>query len=349
MGLTVSVIIVSYNGWRLLPRTLDALERQSRQADEIVVVDNGSSDGTLANLRDHYPAVICLDAEANLGFAAGNNLGVARSSGEVLVLLNNDAVPEADFLAELVQPIEVDPTLGSTAATMVFSRDQSIVASAGIEVYRNGLALDRGLGWSICDLGRPAPVFGTSAGAAAYRRMAWEDAGGFAEPFWMYLEDVDLAWRLRLRGWETLQVPRAIAVHDYSASAVEGSALKRRLLARNRNWTIVRCWPAPLLARHAGSILAYDLMAAGYGAVARDWAVIGGRLEAIRSLGLRQRERAAIQRGAAVEPERLERWLLPSPPPGEVLRLRRLTGRLASQSHLVSRRPSQSHNPRDEC
>lgn len=329
MAMTVSVVIVSYNGWRLLPRTLDALAGQSRQADEIVVVDNGSTDGTLANLRDRYPAVVRHDAGSNLGFAAGNNLGVVRSSGEVLVLLNNDAVPEADFLAELVQPIEEDPSLGSTAATMVFGRDQSMVASAGIEVFRNGLALDRGLGDSINDVGRPERVFGASAGAAAYRRTAWEDAGGLAEPFWMYLEDVDLAWRLRLRGWETLQVPRAVAAHDYSASAVEGSALKRRLLARNRIWTILRCWPEPLLARNAASIVAYDLMASGYAVAVLDWAVIRGRLEALRSIRQIRRARDAIQRCATVEPERLERWLLPSPLPVEMLRLRRLTGKLA--------------------
>lgn len=327
--LSVSIIIVSYNGSKLLPRTLDALRRQSRLPDEVVVVDNGSTDDTLGMLRRDHPEVLPVDAGSNLGFAAGNNLGVSRAAGEVLVMLNNDAVPEAGFLAELVRPIEDDPLLGATAATMVFSSDRSVVASAGIEVFRNGLALDRGLGKPVGDFPRAAPAFGASAGAAAYRRAAWEDAGGLPERFWMYLEDVDLAWRLRLRGWETLHVPAAVAVHDYSASAGEGSALKRKLLARNRAWTIVRCWPAASLMRHIPSMLAYDLMVAGYAGLTRDQAALQGRVDALREIPEVWGERAVIQRRATVEPERLERWLLPSPSPVEVLRLRLLTGKLA--------------------
>src|SRR5690606_30776902 len=130
--------------------------------------------------------------------------------GEVVVLLNNDTVAEPDVIARITAPLERDQRVGAVAATMVFAGAPDMVASAGIEVFRDGLALDRGLGLPRTEFAVPAPVFGASAGAAAYRRAALEDVGCFPEQFFMYLEDVDLAWRLRLRGWEAVHAPGAV-------------------------------------------------------------------------------------------------------------------------------------------
>src|SRR5206468_12688963 len=123
------------------------------------------------------------------------------------------------------------------------------------------------LGERVTQAGEPLPVFGASGGAAAYRLDVFREIGGFCEPFFLYLEDVDFAWRLRLHGWEAVWAPAARATHVYSASAGEGSPLKRRLQARNRIWTLARCLPSEMWVRDWRAILAFDVGAVGYGAI----------------------------------------------------------------------------------
>lgn len=325
----VTALIVSYNGRERLARCLVALGAQSLPPDELVVVDNASTDGSAELIRERFPEVRLIASPRNLGFAAGNNLGIARARSEAVLLLNDDTVPEPGALGALVTALEDDDRLSAVAATMVFASRPDIVASAGIEVFRNGLALDRGLGAPLRTLAQPAAVFGASAGAALYRRAALEDAGFFPAAFFMYLEDVDLAWRLRLRGWKALHVPEAVVRHDYAASSVEGSPFKRRLLARNRLWMLARCFPAALLAREGRSIASHDLAAAGYALATMDWASARGRLEGFCGLPARLPERRRIQGSARVDPASLASWLAPNPSPRELLRLRGLAAAYA--------------------
>jgi GT2 family glycosyltransferase len=325
----ISVVIVTYNGWPLLRACLTSLKRQVRRPGEIIVVDNGSHDGTRDHLSTQFPDVTLVEAGRNLGFAAGNNLGIARARGDIVVLLNNDTVAEPEFLARLVDPFDRDPRLGSVASTMVFSTAPDIIASAGIDVFDNGLALDRGLGLPRGACMADVPVFGASAGAAAYRRAALDDVGRFPESFFMYLEDVDLAWRLRLRGWDTVHAPGAVVRHDYSASAVEGSARKRFLLARNRLWVIARCVPGSLLRRHWRRILRYDAQVFGYGVTRLDHAATRGRIAGLLGLPSRMAEREGIQSSMTVSNHELDLWLRPSLPGAELLRLRHLSAGLA--------------------
>lgn len=327
----ISVVIVTYDGWLLLRDCLTSLRAQKRLPDEIIVVDNGSGDGTGDYLSTSFPEVTLVDTGRNLGFAAGNNAGIARAGGDVVVLLNNDTVAEPEFLARLVDPLDRDPRLGAVASTMVFSSAPDIVASAGIEVFDNGLALDRGLGLPRETVVAEMPVFGASAGAAAYRRAALDDTGFFPESFFMYLEDVDLAWRLRLRGWDTVHAPRAVVRHDYSASAVEGSARKRFLLARNRVWVIARCVPGPLLQRDWWRIMRYDAQVFGYAIARLDYAAARGRIAGLLGLPARMAERNRIQSSATVSASELSMWLRSSIPGAELLRLRKLSASLAGQ------------------
>src|SRR6185312_6458814 len=200
---------------------------------DVTVVDNGSTDGVPERVRDAFPWVRLIEPGMNLGFAAGCNLGIKNTSGEFVLLLNSDVFIQPGFIAEMLAPFQRDPRTGATAATMVYQSNPEIVASAGVEVYRNGLALDRQMGAHRDMLVDQLAVFGPSGGAAAYRREAVNDVGLFPAAYFMYLEDVDLAWRLRLRGWETVLAARAVAEHASSASSGEGSPFKRRLLARN--------------------------------------------------------------------------------------------------------------------
>lgn len=326
---TTSVIIVNWNGLRLLPGCLDALHAQTRPPDEVILVDNGSTDGSVSFVEQCFPRIKVLPLPRNVGFAAGNNIGIRASQGTIVVTLNNDTLPEPRWLAELCAPFTTQARLGSTMSTMLFAHHPGRIASAGIQVFRNGLALEDRAGHSYT--GRhtaPRPIFGPSAGAAAYRRALLDDIGLFDSDFFIYLEDVDLAWRARLRGWESLYVPQATTLHIYSASSGQGSAFKNFHLARNRLWCLRKNLPARLARRYAAAIGAYDVGALTYTLLTGDRASLRGRLAGV-SGGDIARKRQAIQRSRTLADNALDRWLQPSPSFLEVLRLKRRIDALA--------------------
>lgn len=304
--LAVDVVVVSWNNRGYLEALLPALAAQT-QPHRVVVVDNGSTDGTVAYLAENWPAVDVVALGANLGFAAANNRGLARCRATWVALVNSDTVPDAGWLAALVAAGEADPALGAVASLMVFMDRPDVVNSAGIAVDPTGIAWDWLGGCRVDDLPFDAgagavPVFGASAGAALYRRAALDDvamppAGAvFDEAYFMYLEDVDLAWRLRLRGWGSVLAPAARIRHVGSGTSGEGSAFKNRLLARNKVWTVVKNYPlGPLLAR-LPLVVAYDLASVPYRVVVNgQTAALRGRLDALRHLGHAVAERRRIQ------------------------------------------------------
>ncbi|MEX1157413.1 MAG: glycosyltransferase family 2 protein [Thermomicrobiales bacterium] len=325
-----TVVIVNYNGGDAIQQSLLALARQTRPHDTLIV-DNASTDGSVRRIRDRFPSVQILPLRRNVGFARAVNIAAARIQHDgALITLNPDTVPVPTFVESLVEPLANDARLASTAGTLVFASNPLIVASAGIRVHRNGVALDDRLGEPFDDRDTSLrPVFGASGGAAAYRLSAYRAVGGLPEPFFLYLEDVDLAWRLRLHGWESVNVSAAVATHAYSASSIEGSPFKRRLLARNRIWTLARCLPKELWNRDRGAILAFDLLAVGHGTVTRDGASLPGRAAANAGLPSRLRERGDIHAGTVIDTGELETWIQPALSPRRLLELRRLTGRLA--------------------
>jgi len=209
---------------------------------------------------------------------------------------------------------------------LTFDHRPDLVASAGITACRNGLALDLWTGRAVQSLPTALqPVMGASGGLALYRRMMLDDIGLMAPDFFNYLEDVDLAWRAQLRGWECLVVPAARARHIYSATGGQGSPVKQRLLGRNRLRAIIRCFPSGVLRSCLPDILAYDTLALVYAALARQPAMIVGRIEALRDRAQLLRERRAIQARRIVPEEAFAAWLEPSPTPWRTLRaVRRL-------------------------
>ncbi len=329
-----TVAIVNFNGGQTILNLLHALADQ-HDPNHIIVIDNASIDGSSRLIREAIPEVAIIPLRRNVGFARAINIAASRIDHDgALVTLNPDTMPSPNFVKSLVQPLADDHVLGSTGGTLVFTSNPSIVASAGICVHRNGVAIDDRLGERVD--GAPddlRPVFGASGGAAAYRLSAFREVGGMCEAFFLYLEDVDLAWRLRLRGWESVNVTSAIASHDYSASSGEGSTFKRRLLARNRIWTLARCLPREIWLRDRASIVAFDLLAAGYGTVARDGASLQGRATAIAGLPFRLRERSSIQSGATVGSTTIANWIRPTISPHQLMNLRRLTAALAQSRH----------------
>lgn len=326
----ITVVVVNFNGGSTILGCLHALSSQLSPQD-IIVVDNASSDSSPRLIHASFPEIRILPLRRNTGFARAVNIAASQIRHEgALITLNPDTVPGPSFVERLVEPLMHDSRLGSTAATLVFSSNPTIVASSGIRIHRNGVALDDRLGERVDSAAAESrPVFGASGGAAAYRLPAFRDVGGFCEPFFLYLEDVDLAWRLRLRGWGSVNIASAIATHDYSASSVEGSSFKRQLLARNRIWTLARCLPKEVWIRDRAAILAFDLLAAGFGTVTRDTASLKGRAIGLAGLPQRRRERSSIHLRTTADVSDLMNWIRPAVSPGRLLELRRLTASLA--------------------
>jgi GT2 family glycosyltransferase len=328
----LSAIIVNWNGLRYLPECLAMLMPQLPPGGELVLVDNGSTDGSLAFVREHSPTARVVALRSNLGFAGGVNAGLRAAQGELLLLLNNDAFVEPGFVAALLGALDQHPEAGAAGAVLAFAHRPDLVASAGIRVRRDGLALDLWPGRPVAELLQaPQPIFGPSGGAALYRRALLEDVGLMQPGFFSYLEDADLAWRAQLRGWCSVVAPGARARHVYSATGGQGSPFKQRLLGRNRLLTILRCLPGPLLRSCLPQILAYDLLALAYGLLGRQPAIVAGRMAALRELPALLAERRAIQARRSAPLADLARWLEPAGPPWHALREQRRLDAILSE------------------
>ena len=279
-----SVIVLSWNGMDYLEGCLDAVFSQDYVDFEVIVVDNGSTDGSVQLVREFLPGVRLIESEVNLGFAAGNNLGLREARGSFVALLNNDAFAEPDWLESLVSVVRSDPDIGSCASRMVQESDPGRIDSAGIEIDVAGFAWDRLGGRSVeASESSPVEVFGACAGAALYRRAMLDDIGLLDEDFFAYLEDVDLSWRAQWAGWKCMYVPDAVVRHVHSATAGEGSRFKNRLLARNKVWLV--CKNHPLRLWHLPLVWAYDLMALVFSLAARrEMAALQGRLLALAGM-----------------------------------------------------------------
>ncbi len=261
--MSVSVVIPTWNGRALLDVALDSLSRQTLAADEVIVVDNGSTDGTTAHVRERWPWVTVVPLPSNSGFAAATNRGIERASGDVVVLVNNDIELHPEFLRELVAGLEADPGAASAAATMLRMDDRGVIDAAGDTLRWSGVALQRGQGER--DRGQydaPGRVFSACAGAAAYRRSAFDELGLFDESFFAYLEDVDWGFRAQLAGRACVYVPTAVAYHVGSASTRrEGKPdpFFYGLPRRNDVWMVLKNYPAGALALYAPVVVVNHL------------------------------------------------------------------------------------------
>ena len=333
MRATITAVIVTHNGRQLLASCLRALFAGSRLPDDVIVVDNASTDDTASWLSRTYPDVRSDRCAVNLGFAAANNRAIRASVSTYVLTINNDAEVAPDALAAAAAVLDsADPRTGAVMPTMVFAEAPHIIACAGLEVFTNGVVRDAGMGVAIGGGREPYPIFGPSAGAALYRRAALDDVGLFDPAFVMYLEDADLAWRLRLRRWGTLAVPAAIVRHKVSATAGYGSPRKAYYLARNRWWCLLKNLPAPLLRRQTNDLARYDAAAVAYATLAGDRASLTGRRDAIGDLAAILQARARVQSRATASVDEIAPWLLPSPPLVATIRERRVVRSLVGAS-----------------
>jgi len=311
---TASIIIPNYNGLRFLPTCLGALRGQSYPAEltEVILVDDASTDDSVAFVREHYAEVKVVQLARNSGLAAGCNAGAAAACGDLLVMLNNDTEVEPGWLAALVEAAITHPNAGAIASKMLLFDRRDHLHNAGDVMAADGIPRNRGV-WQR-DQGQfddDRAIFGGCGGGVAYRREAWEQAGGFDERLFMYLEDVDLAWRLQLLGWDAVFAPAARLYHHVSATG--GGALASFYTGRNTIWVIAKDMPGPLVRQHFGRIVRAQwqvtcaALAAWRGEAAR--ARLRGQLAGIVGLPKVLRWRRKVQASCAISTDALDHLL----------------------------------------
>jgi GT2 family glycosyltransferase len=311
----LSVIVLNYNGRQWLEPCLTAVLAQTGAPPfEVLLVDNGSADGSTAFVAGRFPTVRIVENGSNLGFAAGNNAGARAARGEWLVFLNNDTIPDVDWLARLQTAAAV---AGHDLITsrIVYLNRPDIVDSAGDGYLRAGGAFKHGHRRPAAEYLASREVFGACGAAFAIARATFEQLGGFADDFFMVYEDVDLSYRARLAGYRCWYAADAVVRHAGSGTLGTMSATAVFYGQRNLEWTWFRNTPSRLfwltLPGHALYSLAGVLHYVRQG---RGVAAMKGKLAAFSALPrlFAQRRRVQGTRRAAVESleEQLEAgWL----------------------------------------
>jgi len=221
-------------------------------------------------------------------------------------VLNNDVTLRAGAIGRLLEAAESRGDVGAVAPQMRFARRPGVLNGAGLDVDRLGVAFDRLLGAPVRDDGaEPVEIFGASGGAALLRRRMLEDLGGFDPSFFLFLEDVDLAWRAQMRGWRALYASTAVVDHHHSAAARHGSDLKLFLTGRNRVRLLAKNMPTRQLATRALGLLVYDMAYSLHGLfLGRSTAPIRGRVAGVREWRTYRRAGAQGRRALELAPTR---------------------------------------------
>jgi GT2 family glycosyltransferase len=308
----VSVIIPNWNGAHHLPDCLEGLRRQSYRRFEVILVDNGSTDDSLALLARFHPQVRVLPLGENRGFAPACNVGIRAARGEIVVLLNNDTEAAPDWLEAVISIFACHPEVGAVASKMMLFDRRDHFHTAG-DFYRlDGTPGNRGV-WQR-DEGQydeEAYVFSANGGSAAYRRAMLDGVGLLDEDFFFSCEDVDLGWRAQLAGWKCMFAPRAVVYHKLSATG--GGITNSFYDGRNFIYLIVKDYPWSLLRRYWRAVLGAqwritrDALHAWRGEAAR--ARLRGQLAGLLGIPRMLRARRAVQRTRQVSDAELLRVL----------------------------------------
>ena len=242
----VTVIIPNYNGLRFMEPCFAALRQQKFKEFDILVVDNGSQDGSVEWLKDHEIPSIFL--EENTGFSGAVNVGIRACETPYVILLNNDTEPYPDYVGELVRCMDRFPEVFSASSKMLQLSNRELMDDAGDMYSVLGWAYQRGVGQPASRYSRARQVFAACAGAAIYRREVFEEIGYFDESHFAYLEDIDVGYRAKIFGYKNVYCPTAVVYHVGSGtSGSKYNSFKVRLAARNSVYLNYKNMPLPQL------------------------------------------------------------------------------------------------------
>ena len=309
-----SIVIPNWNGIHHLPVCLEALRAQTYSHLEVLLVDNGSTDGSQSLVEAQYPEVRLLALDRNLGLTGGNNVGFRAARGDILVSLNNDTEADPRFVEALVAALVEHPQAGMAASKMLLFDRRDVLHSAGDGYGLDGIPFNRGV-WQQDEgqFDKAGWIFGGCGGAVAYRRAMLDEVGLFDESFFMYCEDVDLNWRSQLAGWKCWYTPLAIVYHKLSATG--GGPIASFHTGRNTLWVVAKNYPGALLRKHWPQIaraqwaVTRDALRAWRGEAAR--ARLRGQLAGLLGWPGMLGKRRAIQAGRRVPDQYIESLLIP--------------------------------------
>ena len=270
---TIRVVVVNWNRKELLRRCLESLAHQTHPSFEVVVVDNGSSDGSVEMVRDfteYYPSgLVILQNQENRGFCAANNQGFAGAGNEFIALLNNDAEADPGWLQAMESAMRSSSGVGMVASKILVWEDPQRIDKVGHLIYMDGQ--NRGRGTGQLDHGqfdRVEEVLWPDGCACLYRRAMLDEIGGFDEDFFAYADDAELGLRARWAGWKCLYTPHAVVRHHRGATLGKGSGRRLTLIERNRVLLAVKMFPGNLLWANGAYLTAR--LAAGLWAALRN-------------------------------------------------------------------------------
>jgi N-acetylglucosaminyl-diphospho-decaprenol L-rhamnosyltransferase len=304
----LSVIVLNYNGRAWLAACLDALAAQKGAPPfEVLFVDNGSTDGSIAFVSEAYPDVRVIDNRNNLGFAEGNNAGARAARGTILTFLNNDTVAAPDWLATLHRALLEHPECALVTSRLVSLTKPDVIDSAGDGYLVAGGAFKRGHGAPAAAFSQSREVFGACGAAFMVRREVFEQLGGFDTDFFMVYEDVDLSYRARAAGHRCWYAADAIVRHAGSGTLGTLSDMAVFYGQRNLEWTWLKNTPSGLLLRTLPAHVVYSLAGlAHYVVKGRGGAALRGKVAALASLPTVLRKRKAVQESRRATPGALE-------------------------------------------
>lgn len=308
----LSIIIPHHNAVHHLPPCFNALRGQTYPHLEIILVDNGSSDESVALTRRNYPEVKAIELGQNFGFTAAINRGIVQANGEVIVPLNNDTEVAPGWAQALVEALKTYPEAGIVASKMLLFDRRDTLHSAGDSFGTDGIPINRGV-WQKDEgqFDQDTYIFGGCGGAVAYRREMLDDIGLFDEDLFTYLEDVDLNWRAQLAGYRAVFAPEAIVYHHLSATG--GGVLASYYTGRNTIFVLAKDLPGSIFRRHWRAIIGaqfkitFDALRAWRGEAAR--ARLRGQLAGLWGLPKWLRKRKAVLRTKRVDDAYLESLL----------------------------------------
>jgi GT2 family glycosyltransferase len=314
----ISIVIVVWNNEKYLPNCLGQLLKQTFHDFEIILIDNGSEDDALEELPQKYPSLNLLThrLNSNLGFSIANNIGARFARGQWLALLNADAFPDPDWLERLLEAAQTYPN-AFFSSRQIQADNPKYLDGEGDIYHISGLAWRKNYNIPVYSLNEDQEIFSACGAAALYPRQEFLDAGGFDEDYFSYHEDVDLGFRLRLRGLSCMLVPRAIVHHVGSASTGKKSDFSIYYGHRNLVWTYFKDMPAALFWCYLPLHIAVNFFFLIYFTLkGKGSAIWRAKLDAIRGLPTILKKRHTIQPQRQISIAEIHRvmsrnWLTP--------------------------------------